>query len=220
MGVSSDSLPRSTCCMAQAPVIALVIEAIQTTVSAVIGSPEGSAALAVATLEDRAISRRSRGDDAGHVARIGGLFQHCRNIARVRHLHSSLLGWLWRWLKETILSPFALRCNFATLSIASRVSHKMGSGVTPREGRSPKPLSGFHDEFYVIGQESRGETGTAEGSGGFLRRLSSPRWDECGSDFSFSSGLSARRRRLPTTRSALARRHSATGGRTRRACAA
>ena len=45
MGVSSDSLPRSTCCMAQAPVIALVIEAIQTTVSAVIGSPEGRARL-------------------------------------------------------------------------------------------------------------------------------------------------------------------------------
>ena len=45
MGASSDSLPRSICCMAQAPVIALVIEAIQTTVSAVIGSPEGSARL-------------------------------------------------------------------------------------------------------------------------------------------------------------------------------
>ena len=45
---------------------------------------------------------------------------------------------------------------------------------------------------------------------GFKRRLSSPRWDECGSDFSFSSALSARRRRLPTRRSALAPRRSAT----------
>ena len=45
IGASSDSLPRSTCCMAQAPVIALVMEAIQTTVSTVIGSPEGSARL-------------------------------------------------------------------------------------------------------------------------------------------------------------------------------
>jgi hypothetical protein len=39
ISLSSDSLPRSTCCIAQAPVTALVIEAIQTTVSAVIGSP-------------------------------------------------------------------------------------------------------------------------------------------------------------------------------------
>ena len=31
---------------------------------------------------------------------------------------------------------------------------------------------------------------------GFKRRLSSRRWDECDSDFSFFSGLSARRRRL------------------------
>ena len=40
IGPSSDSLPCSTSCMAQAPVMALVIEAIQTTVSAVIGAPE------------------------------------------------------------------------------------------------------------------------------------------------------------------------------------
>src|ERR1700733_8383352 len=45
MGVSSDSLPPSTFCLAQAQVSALVIEAIQTTVAAVIGSPEGRARL-------------------------------------------------------------------------------------------------------------------------------------------------------------------------------
>ena len=39
MSPSSESLPCSTSCMAQAPVTALVIEAIQTTVSAVIGTP-------------------------------------------------------------------------------------------------------------------------------------------------------------------------------------
>ena len=41
-GASSESLPRSTSCMAAAPVTALVIEAIHTTVSGVISAASPS----------------------------------------------------------------------------------------------------------------------------------------------------------------------------------
>src|ERR1700722_6602519 len=101
-------------------------------------------ALAVAALKNRAVSRRSRGDHAGHVARIGGLLQHCRNFARVGHSRSSRPGWLWR-------RPEKRSCRLSLSEATSR--------------RCPLrairwALDPANDEFYVIGRGAGTEAGT------------------------------------------------------------
>jgi hypothetical protein len=75
----------------------------------------GKRALAVAALEDRAVSRRRGGGDAGHVAGIGGLLQHSSNLARVGHSHSSHFAWLaLAPARGAILSGFAFLGKNAT----------------------------------------------------------------------------------------------------------
>ena len=98
--------------MAQAPVIALVMEAIQTTVSAVIGSPEGAPACR-SRLQKRAVSRRGRRDDAGHGARIqqplSAQPQSCSCSAS--GVPPILLGPLWGQLRVAILAAFVAGRN-------------------------------------------------------------------------------------------------------------
>ena len=76
IGASSESLPCSTSCMPAAAVIALVIEAIQNTLSDGHGVVLGQVALAERALIDHLLAGRGHRDHAGNFFGVAFLAQH------------------------------------------------------------------------------------------------------------------------------------------------
>ena len=94
IGSSSESLPCSTSCMPAAAVIALVIEAIQNTLSAVMASSLDEVALAERALIDHLAAGRRHRDHAGNLLGLALLTQNLIDLGFALHGSPPVL-FLW-----------------------------------------------------------------------------------------------------------------------------
>ena len=85
MGSSSESLPCSTSCMPAAVVMALVIDAIQNTLSVVMASSLGQVAFAERALIDHLIAVGRHRDHAGNLPGVAFLAQHLIDLSLALH---------------------------------------------------------------------------------------------------------------------------------------